>query len=105
VEKNQAFLQKHRNKLASLLEDASDDGTGEIVTKVDLDDDLMIAFNRAGGHSNAQLTILQLQSNRSLKQLIDLLTPRTVEETNAADDEPVIEVRPEDKTETDDTES
>jgi len=38
-----------------------------------LDDDLMIAFNKAGGHTESQLLILQLQTTRQLSKVIKLL--------------------------------
>ena len=48
--------------------------TGEaITTKLNLDEDLLGAFNQAGGHPVSQLVILQVQTNRKLDELIKAL--------------------------------
>jgi len=48
-----------------------------ITVKAELDEDLMVAFNEAGGHIQSQLVILQLQSNRRLSKLVQLLSPQS----------------------------
>jgi len=48
-------------------------GEAEITVKSTLDEDLMIAFNEANGHIPTQLVVNQIQTNRNLSRLIDLL--------------------------------
>jgi len=39
-----------------------------------MDEDLMVAFNEAGGHTLSQMLILQMQTVRRLDKMIELLT-------------------------------
>jgi len=54
------------------------DASGPVITAhVDLDDDLKHSFNLVAGNAMGQLIILQLQSNRRLNQLIEILERQT----------------------------
>jgi len=89
--KHQGFIQKHRELLTEGIENSQPNVAGlgtPIITKVQLDDDLMIAFNDAGGHPQSQLIILQLQSNRRLSQILEAL------HGGPPKDEPEIQVEP-----------
>ncbi len=73
LKSNLDFIQKHRKNLAKRLSE-TEPVEGEIVTQVNLDDDLMGAFNQMGGNSEGQLIILQLQTNRRLERIVGLLS-------------------------------
>lgn len=95
MKNNISMLTKHRGELHRLLSEAAGTGGGVPVQgfPVGLDDDLMIAFNDVAGESlPAQLVILQIQTNRKLDKLVDLLqkeTPKIVDtdETGPSDHE------------------
>jgi len=77
--KNEAFLRRHRDEMISSLEKAQPTSafqshTGAAIsTKLNLDEDLLEAFNQAGGHPASQQVILQIQTNRKLDELIEAL--------------------------------
>lgn len=75
LEQNAEFIKAHGQRLAEGITN-SQLGTPTI-KDVGLDDDLETAFNNIAGNTVGQLVILQLQSNRRLNRLIELIENQT----------------------------
>ena len=78
---NLDFLQTHREKVSELLTNAAVMGgnSPDITIDLNLDPDLMIAFNNSAGHPQSQMVVMQLQTNRRLEELLKVLGGKSQE--------------------------
>lgn len=70
--KNAEFIQAHGERLAKGIADSQ--SASPALRDVGLDDDLIQAFNDVAGNLIGQLVILQMQTNRRLDRLVELMT-------------------------------
>jgi hypothetical protein len=75
LEKNAEFIEAHGARLVAGIE--SSQGSTATVKDVGLDEDLAAAFNGVAGNLSGQLVILQMQTNRRLDRLVEILENQT----------------------------
>lgn len=73
--KNAEFIEAHGQRLIAGIENSQ--GPAPTLKDVGLDDDLTAAFNNVAGNLPGQLVILQMQTNRRLDRLVEILENQT----------------------------